>query len=508
MSTDYVTDVTCYRSFVGDLSPAKLRLVAAINGFPMPPGEDFDYCELGSAHGDTVSVLAASNPRARFIGVDVNAAHIASSHRLAREGKLDNLRFVERDFEELDHEPIPDLDFIAAHGVLSWIGPAKRKALVDFASRKLKPGGLLYVGYNALPGWSAVEPLRQLLLTGGAGAKDDTMERARLGFALAKHMHDAGAMYFTANPSATAMLKRMEELGLPYIAHEYLNANWTPMYFSQMARELSEADLYFVGQSTLYANYRDLAVPPVLAKLFEGISDRGMYESFKDFALNEFFRRDVFIKGRTGRSPEAVRAYFDSTSFGLLHSFPVPEFRLPHGTLTFEGPLFEALFATLAEGGAATESTLVAHPKLEAFGAENVRAALLRALLTERAAPMPSASRPFSEKESWRVGLDYNRMILRQGPRPEIPLVLASPITGTGVSISPLEVLAIRLLAEVPPSKWQEWIRDLFVQHAYRIVVGGRAVEGADEGVRLVLAEVTRFRRSRLRSFVEWGILE
>src|SRR5580698_122565 len=127
---EYVTDVTYVRSFEPDLSPARLRLVAALNGFTPPPEDDFDYCELGSAHGDTTATLAAAYPRARFVGVDLNRDHIASANRLAAGGRLENIRFLERDFEDLATANLPDFDFITAHGVMSWVSPAKQKALL------------------------------------------------------------------------------------------------------------------------------------------------------------------------------------------------------------------------------------------------------------------------------------------------------------------------------------------------------------------------------------------
>ena len=104
---EYVTDVPYLRAFVRDLSPLILRLVAALNGFPPPRANGFDYCELGSAHGDTTATLAAAYPDARFLGVDINPDHIASAHHLAAEGGLDNVRFLQRDFEDLGHEEIP-----------------------------------------------------------------------------------------------------------------------------------------------------------------------------------------------------------------------------------------------------------------------------------------------------------------------------------------------------------------------------------------------------------------
>src|SRR5437016_962416 len=142
---EYVSDVPYLRGFAGDLSPARLRLVAAVNGFPQPPAEDFAYCELGCGHGDTAAALAAGYPRARVIGVDLLPEHVASARSLAANGALTNVTFLERDFEDLHREDVPDLDYVSAHGVLSWVGPTKRKAIVDFASARLKPGGLLYV---------------------------------------------------------------------------------------------------------------------------------------------------------------------------------------------------------------------------------------------------------------------------------------------------------------------------------------------------------------------------
>src|SRR5437588_113040 len=92
--------------------------------------------------------------------------------------------------------------------------PYIRGFAADLASRRLKPGGLLYVGYNALPGWASVEPLRRLMLDRGAAVKGSTLDRAREGVALAKRLSDDGAQYFADNPMAKKMLELMERVGL------------------------------------------------------------------------------------------------------------------------------------------------------------------------------------------------------------------------------------------------------------------------------------------------------
>ena len=60
---------------------------------------------------------------------------------------------------------------------LARVSPAKRSALLAFADRMLRPGGLLYVSYDALPGWAAVEPLRRLMLDGSADSTHLLEER-------------------------------------------------------------------------------------------------------------------------------------------------------------------------------------------------------------------------------------------------------------------------------------------------------------------------------------------
>ena len=507
---DYVTDVTYVRCFENDLSPSRLRLVAALNGFTPPPAEDFDYCELGPAHGDTTAPLAAAYPRARFVGVDINPDHIASANRLAAGGELQNIRFLEQDFESLRHDDLPDFDFITAHGVVSWISPAKRQALIELASAKLKPGGILHVSYNALPGWAAVEPLRQLLAGRAALASGDSVARAREGVAFAKQMSELGAEYFTSNPATRAMLEKMEKLGFAYVAHEYLHAHWVPMYFAQLAAEMAGRGLHFVGQLPLYLNYRDLAIPQPLAAMFAGIDDRVAFESLKDFAINEYFRRDVFIKGRDLRSATATQTYLDATLFGSpVEGGVIPRAAtFPHHTLHYAGAIFDALLPALEEG-AKTVATLAARPELMGFGIARVRDAVMRLALGEAIIPMrePTHAAPAPRGALYRLPSTYNRAALRAGLENDTPVALAVATAGTGIELSSIEAVALFLLTEVAHEQRTEWVRARCGRESFRLTVRGSAVHGEDEQVRVLLQEIDGFCLARLPKLVEMGVI-
>ena len=510
MSAEYVDDVPYVRHFIADLSPTRLRLVAALNGLAPPPAVDFDYCELGCAHGDTLAALAAAHPEARFLGVDLSATHVASAKRLARDGSLENIGVLERDFSALVREDVGEFDYIVAHGVLSWVSPEKRRALLDFAKAKLKPGGLLHVSYNAMPGWASVEPLRQLLLFGGARVASGTsVERARSGLEFAQSMERAGAEYFAKNPAASEMLETMAKAGLPYIVHEYLHEHWAPMYFARVAWEMAESELHFAGVLPIHSNFRDTALPEAHERLLAAVPDRVTFESLKDFAIDEFFRRDVYVRGAVTRTAEATNDYLDSTAWGTLASAMPAErtVKLPHRTVSLEGATFEALFSALA-AGASTLTELAKRTELAAFGIERLRAAMMRLIVAEQVIPMRSPTRAVApgEADRFRVPSVYNQMMLRRLSA-DAPIVMTSTVSGTAYPMSALEGLAIRVFTEVAPAEREQWVRDLVGRSVLRIRIGERVLEDHAEQRRAILDTVEDLRTRRLAKLVELGIV-
>src|SRR5207248_9974729 len=116
-------------------------------------------------------LVAASNPRAEVLAADFNPTHIASARGLANAAGLSNVEFREADFEELLHDSsLPDFDIICLHGVYSWISPQHRQTIVALIRRPLKPGGLVYVSYDAMPGWAGIAPLRRVLVQHAAAS--------------------------------------------------------------------------------------------------------------------------------------------------------------------------------------------------------------------------------------------------------------------------------------------------------------------------------------------------
>jgi SAM-dependent methyltransferase len=144
-------------------------------------------------------MVAAANPQMSFVGVDFNPIHIVAARALSEAARLSNIRFAEASFDELLEPRFADLgefDIIALHGIYSWVAPSIRRAIVKFADARLKTGGVLYVSYNAAPGWMPRAPLQRLIFE--YAKRHPTVPRTTTADALrfAKTIKDAGALYF------------------------------------------------------------------------------------------------------------------------------------------------------------------------------------------------------------------------------------------------------------------------------------------------------------------------
>ncbi len=53
------------------------------------------------------------------------------------------------------------------------------------------------------------------------------------------------------NASLAGRLEKIKGMSRSYLAHEYMNADWTPFYFADVTRELAEAKLSFLCSAHL-----------------------------------------------------------------------------------------------------------------------------------------------------------------------------------------------------------------------------------------------------------------
>src|SRR5262249_54927729 len=204
---------------------------------------------------------------------------------------------LEKSFAELAGEQLPDFDYITLHGVYSWVSDENRRAIVDFIRRRLKPGGLVYISYNCLPGWASVAPLRELMMQYAARQTGPLPQRIKSSLAFAQELGKAKAKFFTGNPGAGPRLDRMAGQATNYLAHEYFNKDWTLLYHADVVADMNAAKLTYAGSATLLEQFDDVLASRDALALYKDINDRILRETVKDFVLNQQFRRDIYVRG-------------------------------------------------------------------------------------------------------------------------------------------------------------------------------------------------------------------
>jgi len=321
----YVTDTEYFELFHHPLTPQHLALTAMFNGFE-PPEIDggFTYCELGCSRGLTSLILAAVNPKGVFHAIDFNPASIAHAESRARAARLSNITFHERSFETLT-EPstgLPMFDMVTMHGVWSWITPELQRAIVAFLRSHLKPGGFVYVSYNALPAWSDAIPVRRLLQELAATQRTRSDQAAGSAMVMMNRLAELKII----PPRFQDGLKRLNDAhshGLTYLVHEFLPAGWAPYYFADVARALAEAKLSYVGSANLLHNFWELALNEEQRALISEVQVPEIRETLKDFRINNQFRLDIFVRGARPVADARRLALLSALSLALVA--PVPD---------------------------------------------------------------------------------------------------------------------------------------------------------------------------------------
>ncbi len=298
-SAGYVTEVDYIHGYYREQGPRLIQFLLLLNSYEPPPAKSISYLELGYGQGVSSNIHAAAVP-GQFVGTDINPAHAANAQTLAHASNAD-ARFYDESFSEfLNRKDLPEFDYIVLHGIWSWVSDHVRSEIVEIIRRNLKVGGVVYISYNALPGWAAHMPLRHLLklYTDIAGNESQSMAR-RIDNSIdfAKRLRDAQARYFLANPGAREQLDRLKQQDHNYLAHEYLNLEWVPMYFSELNDRLAGAKLCFACSGAPFESIDHLNFTAQQLEIIRSYENSALPQSIRDYFLNTPFRRDIFSRG-------------------------------------------------------------------------------------------------------------------------------------------------------------------------------------------------------------------
>ena len=375
-SGGYITEIEYTSEYYDHLNPHLLAYTVALNGYaPIDTERPFRFLELGSGQGLTLNLLAAANPDSQFIGVDMNPSHVKNSNEFAKSLGLENARSIEAGFDKIPELGLGEFDIIACHGVYTWVSSQVQADIRSILKNYLRAGGIAMVSYNSLPGWSAIAPLRQMMLAYLQDREGDPLSKAKEALSYLKFMCDNQAGVFESN-LAKASLKMLEQTSFSYLIHEYFNEYWRPLYFSEFIKDMEQAGVSFAGSLPLILNYGDLSTPPQFHQLLATSPTRHVFETHKDFVRNEQFRRDVFVK--TAAPPSTFDpAWLAPMYFGLIGPASGVDLMptVSGMPLKLNARTMAPLIQVLGQGSKRLEE-LVADPLLSDVGADELRARL------------------------------------------------------------------------------------------------------------------------------------
>ncbi|MBP3979786.1 class I SAM-dependent methyltransferase [Acidovorax sp. JG5] len=431
----YTAEVDYTYGYYAELNPLRMRLALLQAGLACPPVGA--ACELGFGQGMSVNLHAAGGG-VQWWGTDFNPAQARFAQDLAAAAgagaRLHDDAFA--DFAQ--RTDLPDFDFMALHGIWSWVSDANRQVIVDLVRRRLKPGGVLYISYNTMPGWASFAPMRHLLALHGqtqGNAAQGVLARVDGALAFATRLMEAQPQLGKAHPQLAQRLEALGRNNRQYLAHEYFNEHWQPMYFSDMQRWLGGAKLQFACSAHLLDHLDALNLTAPQQALLASQPDAAWRETVRDFLVNQQFRRDYWVKGarrlsalEQGEQWRQLRLMLTSRREGL-------EVKLAGrlGEAKPQGAVYDAVLDALADHAVLTVGELegrLAHlPGLTLAKLREVVVALAGA------GHVALAQEPAAAEAARGACQRLNAEIMHRSRSSTDFSCLASPVTGGGVAV-------------------------------------------------------------------------
>jgi hypothetical protein len=509
----YVSELDYTHGYYREMSPLNLELAMLSRLQAHSVGRPVRYLELGFGQGLSLNIHGAAN-EGEFWGTDFNPAQAANARELAQASGA-NVRALDLSFEELrGRDDLPEFDVIVLHGIWSWISDENRRVIADLARNHLAVGGILYMSYNTTPGWAPAMPLRHLMslhLNLATGEANGLGSRIDAAVDFAQQVIDSDALYFRANPAVAQRLKGIKNHNRNYLAHEFFNADWHPMPFSEAAGYLEQAKLTFAASSNLVSHIDALHLTAPQQQLLASIGHPMLRESVRDYCENQQFRRDIFVKGPRTMTQAQQIDQLQSWRFMLITPEKEVQYKIagPVGEAQLQGDVYRPIVAALAEGRHAPKSfaELAAHPTLRSVSAAQMAQALFVLTGLGYASAVHDQRQVQAVKSRTRA---LNSALIEKAVFSGEVGFLASPVTGGGVSIGRIQQLFLRSIAR-GRSAPQEWAIDIWPwmeQQGQRLMRDGKPIVTATENISELAAMGQDFAEKRLPLLDVMGVVD
>lgn len=350
-SEGYVSDIGYTYGYYAELNPNSVKIPFLMAGLEAP--KFTTACELGFGQGVSINAHAAASD-IEWYGTDFNPSQASFAQELSNVSGS-NAHLYDQSFSEFcSRDDLPDFDFIGLHGIWSWVSNENRAIITDFIRRKLKVGGVLYISYNTLPGWSAASPIRHMLTEHDHmhGSRSQGIgKRVKASIEFTQDLLKLCQPLVNQVPSIPERLDTISKQNPNYLAHEYFNRDWQPMYFSEMADWLSPTKTNFACSASFLEDYAPSNYTADQREFIKSIDDPMFTQSVKDYIHNKQFRRDYWVKGSRNISTAKSEQTWHQLRFMMISNAENIKFEVKGsiGTVTLRDDIYQRVVDLLSD---------------------------------------------------------------------------------------------------------------------------------------------------------------
>jgi SAM-dependent methyltransferase len=276
--------------------PDRLLAVARWHGLAPRDAATVRVLELGCGTGWNVLPMAAGLPDASFVGLDTSQVQVDMGRAHAEALGLDHLELRCADLRAAPEGPF---DVVIAHGLFSWVPPDVQDALLSTVRRVLAPAGVAFVSWNALPGWSVRQVVRDTLRRhlDLAAPPMAQVQDARDLLSLWSASEAQGAFGELVRLEAARLLGKRD----PTLFHDYLAPHNAPVYVDTFRQRASGHGLLLLGEAEIGADLGEAGM------LGDGLGDPTLG---RDLLEGQAFHRTVLCRDDAVRGARSLDGLF------------------------------------------------------------------------------------------------------------------------------------------------------------------------------------------------------
>lgn len=487
-SEGYVSDINYTYGYYSELNPNSMIIPFLMAG--LAPPKITCACELGFGQGVSLNVHASAS-EVHWFGTDFNPSQVGFAQQLA-EVVGNHAHLYDQSFRDFcERDDLPEFDFIGLHGIWTWISVENQQIITDFIRRKLRVGGVVYISYNTLPGWSTLAPLQHILsqhdqLMGSR--KQSKRERVSQAFDFSKALVQMSPRMMKKAPAIIDHIQKSSEKDPSYLAHEYLNQDWQALYFSQVAEALTPAKLTYVSSANFLDDFAPSNLTSEQQSFLNDLADPVMRQTSKDYLQNTIFRRDYWVKGAQSLTAAQLEQHWQQLRFLLVVEPKDIELKVSGvlGTVSLREDIYQPLIALLADH------------QIHSYGAIKAQlpTAMSHQLLSEALAILHGMD---------SIALVQDQAVI-QAVKPKCDALnahliqshidgaqigyLASPVTGGSIQVDKLSMLFLHAYQQ-GATKPQDWVKSAWQRLKSQdqcLLKNGNKLVGDEDN----LAELTR----------------